>query len=136
MNAKHSLCRPAKAGTIAGAVAGLAGLVLVSFVPAFRDGVPIAITAVIPLTLAWAGHAAAAWLAGSSSHSQEPVPAAAALPAPGVPVSPRPGTGSIQAVRIIPGGPPGTFRETSGGAGGGGESAEYPAAWPASGGPG
>lgn len=58
-----SLCGPALAGTAVGAVTGLAVWALVSFVPAFRNGVPEPVTAVLPFALAWIGHTLTTWIA-------------------------------------------------------------------------
>ena len=59
---KGALCTPAKAGAAAGAATGLVVWALMAFVPAFHNGVPEAIVAVIPVALCWAGHVAGAYL--------------------------------------------------------------------------
>ena len=63
MTGKFSLCVPAKAGAATGAVVGLVVWALVSFVPAFHNGVPQPVVDVLPFALAWLGHTAAAWIA-------------------------------------------------------------------------
>ena len=50
------LCTPAKAGATTGAVTGLIVWALMSFVPAFHNGVPEAVVSVLPFALGWAGH--------------------------------------------------------------------------------
>lgn len=52
-----------RAGAITGAATGLVVWGLVSYVPAFRDGVPQPVVDVLPFALAWAGHTVAAYLA-------------------------------------------------------------------------
>jgi hypothetical protein len=52
-----------KAGTLTGALTGVVIWALVAFIPAFHDGVPEAVVALIPFVLAWAGHTAAGYLA-------------------------------------------------------------------------
>lgn len=59
---KGVLCVPAKAGAAAGAATGLVMWALMSFVPAFHNGVPEAVVAVIPVALGWAGHVIGAYL--------------------------------------------------------------------------
>jgi hypothetical protein len=59
---RFSLCGPALAGTAVGAVTGLAVWALVSFIPAFRNGVPEPVTDVLPFALAWTGHTLTAWI--------------------------------------------------------------------------
>ena len=76
---KFSLCAPAKYGSATGAVVGVIVWALVSYVPAFHNGVPQPLTDALPFVLAWAGHTAAAWIA---PHPAAPgVPAAPALSA-------------------------------------------------------
>jgi hypothetical protein len=52
-----------QAGTLTGALVGLVVWALVAYVPAFHDGVPEPVVAVLPFALAWAGHTIAAYLA-------------------------------------------------------------------------
>lgn len=63
-----------KAGTAAGGVTGLVVWGLVTFVPAFRNGVPQPVMDALPFILAWAGHTIAAYLA---PHTHRAMPAAA-----------------------------------------------------------
>jgi hypothetical protein len=107
--------RKVKAGTAAGAVTGLIVWALVSYVPAFHDGVPEAVVAVIPVVLAWAGHTAAAWL----TRSAPGVPAARrTAPLPDEPtgnvkvIDPETGT-----VKTVDPGPPTRMQEGPGAAG-------------------
>lgn len=69
-----TLCTPAKAGAVAGAATGLVVWALVAFVPAFHNGVPVAVVSVIPVALGWAGHVIGTYL---TPHK----PAAPATPA-------------------------------------------------------
>jgi hypothetical protein len=73
MNGKHALCRPAKAGAAAGGITGLIIWALVAYIPAFHNGVPAAVTDVLPFALAWIGHVLTTWL---TAH-HVPVPPAA-----------------------------------------------------------
>lgn len=74
---RFQLCVPAQAGTAAGAAVGLVVWALVSFVPAFRNGVPEPVTAVLPFALGWLGHLVTAWVT-----PHPPVPAPAPAPHP------------------------------------------------------
>lgn len=76
---RFEMCAPARAGSATGAAVGLAVWALVSFVPAFHDGVPQPVVDVLPFALGWAGHTLAAWAAkhpeatGPVSPPQAPV---------------------------------------------------------------
>lgn len=56
-----------KAGAAAGAVTGIVVWALVSYVPAFKNGVPQPIMDALPFVLAWIGHTVAAYLAPHTS---------------------------------------------------------------------
>ena len=58
-------------GSAIGAATGIVVWALVSFVPAFRTGVPQPVVDAIPFVLAWLGHTAAAYLA---PHTPRPLP--------------------------------------------------------------
>lgn len=74
---RFTLCAPAKAGAASGAVTGLVIWALVTWVPAFRSGLPQPVAAVLPFALGWAGHVIAAW---ASRHQASPGPPAAPPP--------------------------------------------------------
>lgn len=52
-----------KAGAAVGGVTGAVVWALVAYVPAFHDGVPEPLVAVLPFALAWVGHVIAAYTA-------------------------------------------------------------------------
>lgn len=56
-----------KAGAAAGAVTGIVVWALVSYVPAFKNGVPQPVVDALPFVLAWIGHTVAAYLAPHTS---------------------------------------------------------------------
>ncbi len=58
-----------KAGSTAGALTGLVIWALVAYVPAFHDGVPEPVVAIIPVVLSVIGGGIAAWLAPHTSRS-------------------------------------------------------------------
>jgi hypothetical protein len=58
-----------KAGTLTGSLTGLAIWALMAYVPAFHDGVPEPVVAIIPVVLSVVGGAIAAWLAPHTSRS-------------------------------------------------------------------
>lgn len=76
---RFEMCVPAKAGSATGAAVGIAAWLLVSYVPAFHNGVPQPILLFLPFALGWAGHTLAAWAArhpeaaGPASPPQAPV---------------------------------------------------------------
>lgn len=65
-----------RAGATAGAVTGAVVWALVAYVPAFHNGVPEPIVAVLPFALAWCGHVAAAYHAPHTPRPDltQPVP--------------------------------------------------------------
>jgi hypothetical protein len=63
--------RKVKAGAYAGAAVGLVTWALVTWIPAWRGGIPGPVAAVLPFALAWAGHVIAAWAA---PHTPRPTP--------------------------------------------------------------
>jgi hypothetical protein len=56
-----------KAGAVAGGVTGLVVWALVSYIPAFHNGVPQPVLDVLPFALAWIGHTVAAYMAPHTS---------------------------------------------------------------------
>lgn len=76
---KYQFCVPAKAGAATGAFVGLVVWALVAFVPAFHDGVPEPVVAVLPFVLGYAGHVLASWV---TAH-----PGTAPLSPPAAPVT-------------------------------------------------
>lgn len=72
------LCTPARTGAAIGAVTGVIVWALMSWVPAFHNGVPEAVVAAIPVAVAWAGH-----VIGARMTPHPPVPA----PAPPAPAA-------------------------------------------------
>jgi hypothetical protein len=74
---KDSFCAPAKAGTAVGAVTGLVVWLLVAFIPAFHNGVPEPVVAVLPVALGWLGHTFTTWRV---AHPVVAVPAVPASP--------------------------------------------------------
>ncbi len=56
-----------KAGAAVGALTGVVVWGLVSYVPAFHNGVPGPVVDLIPFALAWAGHTIAAYRAPHTS---------------------------------------------------------------------
>ncbi len=63
-----------KAGAVAGGLTGLVVWALVSYVPAFHNGVPQPVVDVIPFALAWAGHVIAGYLAPHTHRPDLPKP--------------------------------------------------------------
>lgn len=70
-----------KAGAAAGGLTGAVAWALVSFVPAFHNGVPQPVVDVLPFVLAWVGHVAAAYIAPHTARpdinvepAEEPAP--------------------------------------------------------------
>ena len=87
---RFQLCAPARAGAASGAVTGLVIWALVTWVPAFRSGLPQPVADVLPLALGWAGHVLAAWAA-----KHQVVPGPPASPPP-------PGPGTAPVTRPVP----------------------------------
>ncbi len=58
-----------KAGSLAGSLTGLIVWGLVAYVPAFHNGVPEPVVAIIPVVLSLIGGGIAAWLAPHTSRS-------------------------------------------------------------------
>jgi hypothetical protein len=73
-----------KAGAGASSVSGAIVWALVAYVPAFHNGVPVPLTAVIPVIVSVLSGAVAAWLA---PHTPRPAIAPASPPVPAVPPS-------------------------------------------------
>lgn len=87
---RFQLCAPAKAGAATAAAVGLVTWALVTWVPAFRAGLPKPVADVLPFALGWAGHVLAAWI------SRHPA-------APGTPAVPPPaGPGTAPVTRPVP----------------------------------
>jgi hypothetical protein len=63
-----------KVGAATGAATGLVVWALVSYVPAFRNGVPQPVADLIPFALAWAGHTVAAYRAPHTHRPDLPAP--------------------------------------------------------------
>ena len=64
MIVKHTIVeKKVTVGAAAGGVTGLVVWALVSYIPAFRNGVPEPVIDVIPFALAWIGHTAGSYLA-------------------------------------------------------------------------
>lgn len=63
------------AGSAAGAATGLVVWALVSFVPAFHNGVPQPVVDVLPVALGWLGHTIAGYLKPAAGPArQQPAP--------------------------------------------------------------
>lgn len=108
---RFRMCAPARAGASTGAAVGLVVWALVAFVPAFHDGVPQPVVAVLPFALGWAGHTLAAWAAKHPAVA-EPAspPQASAVTVPGAsspgPHGPMPAGPDVAPGAGHPGSPP------------------------------
>ena len=61
-----------KAGTAVGGLTGVVAWALVSYVPAFKNGIPQPLMDALPFILAWVGHTVAAYLAPHTSRPAVP----------------------------------------------------------------